>query len=138
MHSLKFALISLAGALLFGTTVYLLSPVVFSEEALPFAIFGVFLAAFSTIASYALVSRGLKARVQAFVQFVMGGMMIKMFLGIISILIVAWKFKEIVTEYVLTYFLCYFIFLAFEVVTLMTNLRPEKSDEKAEKVKHDA
>lgn len=64
--------------------------------------------------------------------------MIKMFLGIISILIVAWKFKEIVTEYVLTYFLCYFIFLAFEVVTLMINLRAEKSVGKAEKGKHDA
>lgn len=138
VHSLKFALISLGGALLFGAIVYLLSPLVFSEQALPFAIVGVFLASFSTIISYAIVSRGLKSRVTAFVQYVMGGMMIKMFLGIISILIVAWKFKEIVTEYVLTYFLCYFIFLAFEVVTLMINLRAEKSVGKAEKGKHDA
>ncbi len=135
MHSLKFALISFAGALLFGTTILLLSPTVISEKALPLVILGVFLAAFSTIVSYSLVSKGLKARVQAFVQFVMGGMMIKMFLGIISILIVAWKFKDIVTEYVLTYFLCYFIFLTFEVVMLMTNLRPEKSDGKADKSK---
>ena len=132
MKSLQFALIGLGGAILFSGIVYLISPAVISEFGLPFCIGGVFLAAVSTIASFAIVSRGLKSRIQSFVQYVMGGMMIKMFLGIISILVIAWKFKEIVTEYVLTYFLCYFIFLAFEVVTLMINLRAEKSEGKAE------
>ncbi len=133
MKTLTFALISLGGAALFSGIVYLLSPDVIPELALPLCLVGVLLASFSTIASYALVSRGLKSRIQSFVQFIMGGMMIKMFLGIISILIIAYKFKEFVTEYVLTYFLCYFIFLAFEVVTLMVNLRAEKSEGKAEK-----
>lgn len=126
----RFALISLAGALLIGGIAYFMTPVVFTEAALSFVLFGIALAALSTIASYAMVSRGLKGRVQAFMQYIMGGMMVKMFLGITAVLVVAWKFEEIVAQYVLSYFFCYFIFLGFEVVTLMGNLRAENQDKR--------
>jgi len=123
-------LISLVGALVLGGLAYLMTPAVFTEPALPFVLIGIALATLSTIASYAMVSRGLKVRVQAFMQYIMGGMMIKMFLGIASVLVVAWKFEAVVAQYVLSYFFCYFIFLAFEVVTLMSNLRAENQDKR--------
>lgn len=59
--------------------------------------------------------------------------MMKMFIGIVSIMLVALKFEKMSAPYVLTYFFCYFIFTAFEVITLMSNLRAQKSDEKADK-----
>ena len=102
----------------------------FPPEAMAFIYGGILLAGLSTMVSYLILLRGLKVRIQRFTGSVMGSMMVKMFLGIISITIVALQFREVSTHYVLTYFLCYFIFTAFEVVTLMTNLRAENSDGK--------
>lgn len=112
------------------TAAFFLGQSEFPAEAMPFIYGGIGLAAFSTIISYFILNRGLKVRIQRFTGSVMGSMMLKMFIGIISITLVALKFKEVTTHYVLTYFLCYFIFTAFEVVTLMSNLRAEKSEEK--------
>ena len=126
----RFVLICIASAGLLSLIAFLIGDSLFPEGALPFIVGGIALAALTTAASYAIVFRGLQRRIQQFTAYVMGGMMIKMFLGIISISIIALKVKDITTHYVLTYFLCYFIFTGFEVVTLMTNLRAEKSDGK--------
>ena len=47
----------------------------------------------------------------------------KMIIGIISILIVAVQYTGQIKEYVVAYFLSYFIFTAFEVYSLMRKLR---------------
>lgn len=80
----------------------------------------------STMGSYVIVVNGIKNRINLFTSYVMGGMLIRMFVGLISMTIVALKFKPFASPYVLTYFFLYFIFTAFEVVSLMRTLRAEK------------
>lgn len=138
MSILRFVSICIASAVLLSLIAFLLGESVYPAGAMPFIIGGIGLAAVTTAASYAIVYRGLKIRIQQFTAYIMGGMMIKMFLGIISISVIALKFKDITTHYVLTYFLCYFIFTGFEVVTLMTNLRAEKSEGKRDEKDHSA
>ena len=138
MSILRFVSICIASAVLLSLIAFLLGESVYPAGAMPFIIGGIGLAAVTTAASYAIVYRGLKIRIQQFTAYIMGGMMIKMFLGIISISVIALNFKDITTHYVLTYFLCYFIFTGFEVVTLMTNLRAEKSEGKRDEKDHSA
>lgn len=47
----------------------------------------------------------------------------KMIIGIISVLVTAVQFTDQIKEYVVAYFLSYFIFTAFEVYSLMRKLR---------------
>ncbi len=94
----------------------------------PFFGVAVLLSALSTMASYAIVYNGLKIRIQRFMGYIMGGMMMKLAIGILSITIVALKFKESASVYVLTFFGSYIIFTAFEVYTLMRNLRPQNQE----------
>ena len=138
MSILRFVSICIASAVLLSLIAFLLGESVYPAGAMPFIIGGIGLAAVTTAASYAIVYRGLKIRIQQFTAYIMGGMMIKMFLGIISISVIALKFKDITTHYVLTYFLGYLIFTGFEVVTLMTNLRAEKSEGKRDEKDHSA
>lgn len=130
MSITKFATICIASAAALSLVAFLIGESLYPAGAMPYIIGGIALAGLSTAASYAIIFKGIQARIQQFTGFIMGGMMVKMFLGIISISIIALKFKDFATHYVLTYFLCYFIFTGFEVVTLMTNLRAEKSEGK--------
>ena len=82
------------------------------------------LSAFSGIMAYAIVSNGIDKAVRFFTSYLIGSMLAKMMLGIASIFLVALKFKPFSSAYVLTYFLCYFIFTSFEVYALMRKLRP--------------
>lgn len=130
MSFLKFSLLGLAiiGAL--SIAAYFIGLSEFPPSVMPFIYTAIGLAGASTILSYLILNRGLLARPAKFSGSVMGSMMVKMFIGIISITLIALKFKEATVHYVLTYFLCYFIFTAFEIATLMSNLRAEKSEEK--------
>lgn len=130
MSALKFTLIGVAIVGILCTAAYFIGQSEFPTAAMPFIYGAIGLAALSTIISFYILNRSLKVRIRAFSQSVMGSMMVKMFIGIISITLVALKFKDVTLHYVLTYFLCYFIFTAFEVVILMSNLRAEKSEEK--------
>lgn len=91
----------------------------------PFFFVALALSGLSTMASYSIVYNGLRIRIQRFMGYIMGGMMMKLAVGILSITIVALKFKESASVYVLTFFGSYIIFTAFEVYTLMRNLRPQ-------------
>lgn len=94
----------------------------------PFFFVAITLSSISTMVSYAIVYNGLRIRIQRFMSYIMGGMMMKLAVGIVSITIVALKFKESASVYVLTFFGSYIIFTAFEVYTLMRNLRPQNQE----------
>lgn len=55
---------------------------------------------------------------------VLGGMMGKMFIGIISVVAILLLKKEWKVAYVAAYFFSYFLYTFFEVFVLMRNLRP--------------
>lgn len=97
----------------------------FTPDQWPFFWIAVALSAVSSMVSYAIVAAGIRIRIQRFMSYIMGGMMMKLFVGIASITVVAWKYKDYASIYVLTYFVSYIIFTAFEVYTLMRNLRPQ-------------
>jgi hypothetical protein len=107
----------------------------FTPDKWPFFGIAIILSAVSSMVSYAIVAAGIKIRVQRFMSYIMGGMMMKLFVGIASITVVAWKYKENASIYVLTYFVSYIIFTAFEVYTLMRNLRPQ--NQKGSSISHE-
>lgn len=98
----------------------------------PYVYTGLAIVALSTIGSWLFVVNGIKNRINLFTTYVMGGMLIRMFVGLAAMTLVALKFKTYATTFVLSYFFFYFIFTAFEVVALMRNLRAEKSDKRDE------
>jgi hypothetical protein len=119
----------LAGATYFPVTEGL------DSGALPFVYFAIVLSAVSSIVAYTIVSSGIQQRIPLFTTYIIGSMLAKMMLGILSITVVALKFKTHSTTYVLSYFSCYFIFTGFEVYALMRKLRP--ISEKGQRKTHD-
>lgn len=91
---------------------------------LPFAYLALFISAASSVMAYAIVSGGLKKNIGMFTSYIIGSMLAKMMVGILTITIIALNFKDFSTAFVLIYFLCYFIFTGFEVYSLMRKLRP--------------
>lgn len=110
-------------ALLMGAAYY---PCMHWLEAgsLPFVYVAIGLSAVSGMISYAIVSGGLDKHIRLFTTYILGSMLAKLMLGLMSITIIALQFKPYSSVYVLTYFFCYFIFTGFEVVALMRKLRP--------------
>lgn len=77
----------------------------------------------STMAVFFVSFSTLHKSFRQFMYAVLGAMMGKMFLGIISVLVVAVLYKDMKKEYVFAYFFSYFLFTAIEVYGLMRNLR---------------
>lgn len=76
------------------------------------------------IVAYLITLRGIEKRVALFMNFLMGGMLAKLFVGIVTVSLVAIKLREFAVPFVLTYFFSYILFTSFEVYALMRNLRP--------------
>jgi hypothetical protein len=91
---------------------------------LTYVYIAILLSSVSGIVAYLIVYNGLQKSIRMFTSYIMGSMMAKMMIGLMSITLIALKFKGFATTYVLSYFFCYFIFTSFEVYALMRNLRP--------------
>ncbi|GAB4410035.1 MAG: hypothetical protein OHK0039_14140 [Bacteroidia bacterium] len=77
-----------------------------------------------TLLAYTLSYMGLDKDTSGFVGFLLTGMLSKMLAGLISVLIVALRFRPVRDEYVVVYIIAYFIFTGFEVYGLIRKLRP--------------
>lgn len=88
------------------------------------------LSALSGLVAYIIVSNGLDKTIGYFTSYIIGSMLAKLVIGLASVTIVALKFKPFAMVYVLTYFLCYFVFTSFEVYALMRKLRPHSKQGK--------
>ena len=89
------------------------------------AVVAILVAFFPTLLAYSLTYMGLDKDTTRFVGFLGTGMLGKMIIGVLSIILVHTKFREIRDEYVVTYIIAYFIFTAFEVYGLIRKLRPK-------------
>ena len=63
--------------------------------------------------------------------------MFKLLIGLVAVAIVVLMDRSMVSEFVVSFFLSYFVFTSFEVYSLMRSLRPEnqKPSEVAENIK---
>ncbi|MEM6764515.1 MAG: hypothetical protein AAF824_04765 [Bacteroidota bacterium] len=74
--------------------------------------------------AYTLSYKGLeKKETTTFVAYLLSGMLAKMLVGILTVVFIALEYKEVVSEYVVSFFLSYFVFTSFEVYGLMRKLR---------------
>lgn len=73
--------------------------------------------------SYGVVRPQLAARPMAFTNAVLGATGLKMFASILWVLVVGLVWRQAVVAVVVSYFATYFVLLAFEVRTLLANLR---------------
>jgi hypothetical protein len=78
----------------------------------------------TTWVAYAVTYSGLEKNTNQFVALLLTGMLAKMLVGIITILVVSLRFKPVMPEYVVAYFIGYFLFTGFEVYGLIRKLRP--------------
>ena len=90
----------------------------------PYAMSTAILVSFFTgLIAYILLYINLDKASRLFVTSLAVGTVSKMFIGIVVVLFVAIQYKPVIKEYVVAYFLSYFILTAFEVYGLMTKLR---------------
>ncbi len=87
------------------------------------AIGGVVVMFVMTLAAYILSYQGISRNSRQFTMLFLSGMGIKMGIGIISVLIVGLIAKDILSEYVVAFFLSYFVLTTFEVYGLIRKLR---------------
>ena len=85
---------------------------------------GIGLSGLSGIIAFLITFSGIQKRIRSFMNYVMGGMLAKLFIGIITVSIVAIKAGDYAMLFVLSYFFAYILFTSFEVFALMRNLRP--------------
>jgi predicted membrane-bound mannosyltransferase len=120
----KYSMLTIGILCLLIAAAYLLRDVLLPPGSLPWVIGAMSLSAVSGIVAYTIVYNGIEKRIQLFVTYISGSMLLKMMIGIMGVTIVALKFKEYATPFVLSYFFCYFIFTSLEVYWLMRKLRP--------------
>jgi hypothetical protein len=120
----KYTLITLLILVLLVGAAWLLRDALLPPNSLPWVIGAMSLAAVSAIAAYAIVFTGIEKQIRLFTSYVTGSMLLKMMVGIMAVTLIALKFKEFATPFVLSYFFCYFIFTSLEVFWLMRKLRP--------------
>lgn len=131
MHTAKYILFSLIIGLVIVGLVILYAYLDPSYSAIAMCS-AVVVSMLSGILAYVVVKSRIHADGKKFMGAIMFGMLIKMALGLSSVLIVALSFREIVKEYVAIFFISYFIFTAFEVYALMRNLRAENQGPSSE------
>ncbi|MFN0204318.1 MAG: hypothetical protein ACKVTZ_22560 [Bacteroidia bacterium] len=81
------------------------------------------LAYLSTIIAFIAANMGIE-NPKMFWTTLMISLMVKMFVGLISCTIMVFVYKPLALTYICCYFFGYFVFTAFEVYVLMSNLRP--------------
>ena len=89
-----------------------------------FVLGAIALSSISGIVAYAIVYSGIERRISLFTAYVGGSMLLKMMIGVMAVFLIALKFKDFATPFVLAYFFCYFVFTSLEVYWLMRKLRP--------------
>lgn len=82
------------------------------------------LSGISGIIAFLITYSGIKTKIRSFMNYLMGGMLAKLFIGIITVSVVAIKAGPFSMLFVLAYFFAYILFTSFEVFALMRNLRP--------------
>lgn len=82
------------------------------------------MAFFPTLLAYSITYMGLDKDTSRFVGFLLTGMLGKMLVGVLAIILVALRFREVRNEFVVAYLIGYFVFSAFEVYGLIRKLRP--------------
>lgn len=78
---------------------------------------------FPTFIAYTITLSGLEKDTSGFINRLLGGMLVKMLIGVLFIVLVALQFREVRDEYVVSYMISYFVFTGFEVYGLMRKLR---------------
>jgi predicted membrane-bound mannosyltransferase len=124
MSITKYTLVTIGILCLLLVAAFLLRDALLPPGSLPWVMGAMSLSAVSGIVAYAIVYNGLEKRITLFTTYISGSMLLKMMIGIMGVTIVALKFKEYATPFVLSYFFCYFIFTSLEVYWLMRKLRP--------------
>ena len=84
---------------------------------------GVLVVFVMTLAVYRFAFKSLEENIRRFNTAVMGGMMLKMLGGIVSVVVCGVFFKAHLIPYVVGFFTGYFILTGFEVYGLMRKLR---------------
>lgn len=84
---------------------------------------GVLVVYIPTILAFIATAKGL-AKPELFWVLFMTSSGVRLFMGLISILIVVFIFGKVRNEYIGAYFFSYFVLTGFEVYALMCNLRP--------------
>jgi hypothetical protein len=84
---------------------------------------GVIVASLVAAASMALALRSLRQRPGAFVQGILGGTLLRLFVGVVGVVVVALSAKAYLVAFVAGFFAGYFVFTAFEVWALLHILR---------------
>jgi hypothetical protein len=84
---------------------------------------GVIVASLVAAASMWLAVRALSERPGAFVQGILGGTLLRLFVGVVGVVIVALVAKAYLIAFVAGFFGGYFVFTAFEVWALLHILR---------------
>ncbi len=120
----KYTMVSIGILALLLAAAYLLRDALLPPGSLPWVVGAMVLSATSGIVAYAIVYTGIEKKITLFTSYVTGSMLLKMMIGIMGVTLVALKFKQYATPFVLGYFFCYFIFTSFEVYWLMRKLRP--------------
>jgi hypothetical protein len=120
----KYAVVStLIMAVLIGAA-FLLRDSLLPAGSLWYVVGAIGLAGISGIAGYAVTYTGIDKRIRLFTAYVTGSMLLKMMIGIMTVMLIALKSKDFAAPFVVSYFFCYFIFTALEVYWLMRKLRP--------------
>ncbi len=120
----KFSMITVGILALLIGAASLLRDVLLPPGSLPWVIGAMSLSAASALVAYVIAYNGLEKKIGQFTTYITGSMLLKMMIGIMGVTLVALKFKEFATPFVLSYFSCYFIFTSLEVYWLMRKLRP--------------
>ena len=89
---------------------------------------GVILASVVAAASMWLALRALRERPGAFVQGILGGTLLRLFVGVLGVVIVALTAKAQLVAFVAGFFAGYFVFTAFEVWALLHILRRDSKN----------
>ena len=123
MKPLHFALISVALALLLAIGGYFILGSYFPDQPPEPLYIAVLVNLVVTLGAYYLTYRGMTLDHRPFMTKLLGGTMIKLIVGILSILLVALLFRPVIRVYALSYMLAYFLFTGFEVFALLRKLR---------------
>ena len=116
----KYLLIHLGVALILAGGAFYPVWIKFDPDSVTAMYCGFGVAMLSSLLAFIIAFRGIERDVRKFMNYVVGGMLMKMMFGIGTIFIVALSFeKPIIRAYVISFFLSYLIFTSIEVWALM-------------------
>ena len=108
--------------ILIGLT-YVLNSIGEKHVNLIFVAIGFLLAWFLTVITFSVLDKHLEVSPPSLLNYILGSMMMKMFIGLASIAIVAIYFKPHTMTYVVSFLIAYFMLTGFEVYVLIGKLR---------------